>query len=390
MEATMTDWYRSILAQDLEGQPQQMGDGTLRTPGVIDFFRMLNEQVSVLEEISGGEVLLAAARRSLKLMQDFVKAQQELLKPGSLAAIIAAAAAVKPAAAAAAPPAAAAGELAFEMVCAQVNNSVDCYNQSLEFTENVQLLLDEGYRSELDVEETCRVFLDLAKAWSNQLIYIIYSDAGLVDQWRRMYNSQEWLNGTTTATIRATLEDYFTDVSTFVEPGFCRRVCEGVLEEYVRRSSSAAVAALEKGPAAAVAAMGVAVAADGDADDMVLSRLVQDERDVQVFFEPFVPLDKLVKRVAQLAGLRELLDSRDPEGVVAGYEAVLELNPAITPAMVDTLMFNRAGLSKAQIADIGVQCREAYSKAIKKQGGVAAGAAGAAAAESKGWRFWGR
>lgn len=36
-----------LLLQDLAGQPQQMGDGTLRTPGVIDFFRMLNEQVDI-------------------------------------------------------------------------------------------------------------------------------------------------------------------------------------------------------------------------------------------------------------------------------------------------------------------------------------------------------
>lgn len=84
-------------------------------------------------------MLLAAARRSLKLMQDFVKAQQELLKPGGLAAIIAAAANTQAAPAAA--PAAAPLELPFEMVCAQVNNSVDCYNQSLEFTENVQVTL---------------------------------------------------------------------------------------------------------------------------------------------------------------------------------------------------------------------------------------------------------
>jgi hypothetical protein len=87
--------------------------------------------------------------------------------------------------------------------------------------------------------------------------------------------------------------DYFQDVTTFVEPGFCRRVCEGVLEEHVRRASSAAVAALDRGAAAAVAAMGsgassaaAAAAAGGrggvDADDMVLGRLVQDERDVQV------------------------------------------------------------------------------------------------------------
>lgn len=42
------------------------------------------------------------------------------------------------------------------------------------------------------------------------------------------------------------------------------------------------MAALEKGPAAAVAAMGVSVSADADADDLMLSRLVQDERDMQV------------------------------------------------------------------------------------------------------------
>eukprot|EP00879_Flechtneria_rotunda_P024868 GHRR01026389.1.p1 GENE.GHRR01026389.1~~GHRR01026389.1.p1 ORF type:complete len:572 (+),score=192.36 GHRR01026389.1:359-2074(+) len=129
MEATMTAWYKAILAQDLAGQPQQMSDGTLRTPGVIDFFRMLNEQVSVLEEISHGEVLLSAARRSLKLMANFVAAQQALLTPGGAAAALAGASA----------PPGGKFELNFEMVCAQINNSVDCYNQSLEFTEHVQV-----------------------------------------------------------------------------------------------------------------------------------------------------------------------------------------------------------------------------------------------------------
>jgi hypothetical protein len=116
----------------------------------------------VLEEISTGEVLLAAAKRSLKLMQDFVTAQQQLLKPGGVPALLAAAAAAAAAgppgssssgstklaaATAAAGAAAAAGskaaggavELTFEMVAALLNNSVDCYNQSLEFTEHVQV-----------------------------------------------------------------------------------------------------------------------------------------------------------------------------------------------------------------------------------------------------------
>jgi hypothetical protein len=42
----------------------------------------------------------------------------------------------------------------------------------------VQTLLDEGFRSELDVEEVCRAFLDLAKAWSRRLIELMYSDTG--------------------------------------------------------------------------------------------------------------------------------------------------------------------------------------------------------------------
>ncbi len=44
-----------------------MSDGTLRTPGAVDFFRLLNEHVAVVEEVSRGEVLYAAACRALKV-----------------------------------------------------------------------------------------------------------------------------------------------------------------------------------------------------------------------------------------------------------------------------------------------------------------------------------
>jgi hypothetical protein len=73
--------------------------------------------------------------------------------------------------------------------------------------------------------------------------------------------------------------DYFNDITTFVEPGFSRRTCEGVLEELVRRSISYAVAAMDGGPAAAAAAMGVS---GPDPGVTVLARMAQDERDVQV------------------------------------------------------------------------------------------------------------
>jgi hypothetical protein len=90
----------------------------------------------------------------------------------------------------------------------------------------------------------------------------------------------------TATAAAAAATDYFTDITTFVEPGFCRRVCEAVFDEFVKRCSSAAVATLDKGLAAAAAAMGVtaaaAAAAKGDLGDVVLTRLANDERSVHV------------------------------------------------------------------------------------------------------------
>jgi hypothetical protein len=42
----------------------------------------------------------------------------------------------------------------------------------------LQSLLDEGLSAQLDVEDTCRAFLDLAKAWGQRLVDMMYADAG--------------------------------------------------------------------------------------------------------------------------------------------------------------------------------------------------------------------
>ncbi len=54
-------------------------------------------------------------------------------------------------------------DLSLEMLSALLNNNVDCYNQSLEFTEHVQELLEEQYKEKIDVEEVCRGFLEASK-----------------------------------------------------------------------------------------------------------------------------------------------------------------------------------------------------------------------------------
>jgi hypothetical protein len=67
-------------------------------------------------------------------MTDFVAAQHQLLSVPQPAASAATTGGGSNSSSNNAKP-----ELGFEMVCALLNNSVDCYNQSLEFTEHVQV-----------------------------------------------------------------------------------------------------------------------------------------------------------------------------------------------------------------------------------------------------------
>ena len=71
------------------------------------------KKVAVLEEISRGEALFAAAQRALLVMRRFVDAQRAQV------------AARRP--------------LPLELLCALLNNNLECYAQSLEFAEHVQV-----------------------------------------------------------------------------------------------------------------------------------------------------------------------------------------------------------------------------------------------------------
>jgi hypothetical protein len=45
MEQTVSAWCKNILEADTQRAPTQSADGSLRTPGAVDFFRILNEEV---------------------------------------------------------------------------------------------------------------------------------------------------------------------------------------------------------------------------------------------------------------------------------------------------------------------------------------------------------
>ncbi|GIL90173.1 hypothetical protein Vretifemale_17874 [Volvox reticuliferus] len=126
MAKTMTEWYNRILDADLRGNPKPTADGTLCTLGAIDFFRMLSQQVSIIEALNDhGEVMFQTARTALDVMRGFQETQREILAGPGGGGGGAGLAGGRP--------------MSLEMAVAFINNNVTCYDQSLQFADDVQV-----------------------------------------------------------------------------------------------------------------------------------------------------------------------------------------------------------------------------------------------------------
>lgn len=154
-----TTWYLNIIEADISSEPKVAEDGTLWSPGVVDFFRILNDKVATVEEVTKGEMLFRSAEAALQLMSDFIQSQIAVLQR----------------------------EISFELLCAFANNNIRCYDLSVEFMEHVDDALEEEYKERLEVEDVCRGFLDVAKTAMRKLVDSMFADPGMVDLLKKLY-----------------------------------------------------------------------------------------------------------------------------------------------------------------------------------------------------------
>ena len=74
------------------------------------------------------------------------------------------------------------------------------------------------------MEVACRGFLELAKGACAGVCGSIFSDAAFTELFYRMYGgSEDWLSGTLTGTVVATLEDYMEEYEQYILPAFFKR-----------------------------------------------------------------------------------------------------------------------------------------------------------------------
>lgn len=75
----------------------------------------------------------------------------------------------------------------------------------------------------LDIEEQCRGFLDLAKAATALLVKSMFSDTAFLDLFNKLCCSEDWKQGSVTASVLATLGDYLDDFKCMLQEAFFKR-----------------------------------------------------------------------------------------------------------------------------------------------------------------------
>mmetsp|Transcript_19085 Transcript_19085/g.53180 ORF Transcript_19085/g.53180 Transcript_19085/m.53180 type:complete len:779 (+) Transcript_19085:187-2523(+) len=324
VEAQIAMWFRNIVASDLDKTPTEREDGRLWTPGAIDFFRLVNEQVAVVQEITSGYLLHRVAESSLQQVERFLEAHREALgKP----------------------------DQTLEQLAARINNCLDCYEQCIELADSLENALDEQYRGNVDVDAVGRGFLEVAKGAVEAIAEVVLSDEGVKVLLGKVYITPEWLSGSVTGTLVATINDYFADLQSWVDASFFKRISIATLQALVGK----AIRALLKMNKVKIT-------------DEFIQQMEEDEEIFSTCFFRYLKEDKVCQVVQELSDMRDLVSSDSVEAYVLSYTNLLQVNTSLTPAQLEKLMQARTDMSKQDINEVMATCRDIYVGTQRKMG----------------------
>jgi exocyst complex component 3 len=369
--ATLESWLSNIVEQDFSGEPAISQDGKLWTPGPVDLFRILDEQLGVAAS-AGGVLVKRVAAEAARMLRSF----QQLTR-GKVAE----------------------KEHPIEILCAVANNSQRCRSLGLEFVTRLTDLLmsnsssgggggdgsnkirtspssqqQQGEKTpgstttttsitsvaEADLQNACSSFLDIGDVALSSCVETVFGDPGFADLFGRVGYSDGWLSGTVTGSVLATLDDFMHDFETWLQPQLYRRLVDLLLKETTAHFIAAITMQLRS------------------VAEPELKALRRDVAKIKSFFGGLISTDRAAVECQPLLDIIDFLASDSVESFTLSYSTLLETAPGISPVLLSNLLTARVAsdedMTKADAKEVMEACRLVF--AGKKQPNSGGGAGG--------------